>query len=301
MKLSVIIPVYKVEKTLDRCVESVLSQDYEDMEIILVDDGSPDLCPLLCDQWAAKDSRIRVVHKPNGGLSDARNAGIDIATGSLITFIDSDDFISPGTYKAVIGAVDDATDIIEYPVVLHYGAEKRQTTLRFDTVTYTDREEYWTEGRGYAHSYACNKIFRSSLFKGVRFPVGKVFEDVQTMPLLLQQARTVKTTDQGLYYYCENPDGITARATGEHLQTLLMGHLTHWDVTADDVYYLHVLNIQLDVCRLLGVRPVMPEKKISSCKNLERRLRRKACMLNVFGLTMLCTIYRTWGWLKRDR
>ena len=90
MKLSIIIPVYRVEATLDRCVKSVLKQDINDMEVILVDDGSPDGCPKMCDEWAEKDSRISVIHKENGGLSDARNAGIDVACGDYITFVDSE-------------------------------------------------------------------------------------------------------------------------------------------------------------------------------------------------------------------
>lgn len=90
-KISVIIPVYRVEATLARCVGSVLGQGVEAMEVILVDDGSPDLCPRLCDEWAARDGRVKVVHKPNGGLSDARNAGLAVATGELVTFVDSDD------------------------------------------------------------------------------------------------------------------------------------------------------------------------------------------------------------------
>jgi glycosyltransferase involved in cell wall biosynthesis len=89
--LSVIIPVYKVENTLDRCVKSVISQDVEDMEVILVDDGSPDSCPEMCDEWVRRDERIRVIHKENGGLSDARNAGIEESKGDVITFVDSDD------------------------------------------------------------------------------------------------------------------------------------------------------------------------------------------------------------------
>ena len=94
MKLSIVIPVYLVESTLKRCVESVLSQDVEDMEVILVDDGSPDNCPKICDEWGRKDNRIMVIHKENGGLSEARNAGIDIASGDFITFVDSDDLCS---------------------------------------------------------------------------------------------------------------------------------------------------------------------------------------------------------------
>lgn len=100
MKLTVIIPVYRVEATLDRCVESVVRQHVPEMEIILVDDGSPDKCPQICDEWAQKDTRIHVIHKSNGGLSDARNAALDIAKGEIITFVDSDDYLADNTYPA---------------------------------------------------------------------------------------------------------------------------------------------------------------------------------------------------------
>ena len=115
MKLSIVIPVYRVETTLDRCVESVVTQDYDDFEIILVDDGSPDRCPQLCDEWARRDPRISVIHKPNGGLSDARNAGIDVARGDFLTFIDSDDYIAPHTLSQLMPLTDEA-DLIEYPI-----------------------------------------------------------------------------------------------------------------------------------------------------------------------------------------
>ena len=92
--ISVIVPIYNVEKYLDKCVDSIINQTYKNLEIILVDDGSPDNCPQMCDDYAKKDSRIRVVHKENGGLSDARNAGMKVATGEYVSFIDSDDYIS---------------------------------------------------------------------------------------------------------------------------------------------------------------------------------------------------------------
>ena len=116
MKLSVIIPVYRVEATLDRCVESVLNQSFTELEVILVDDGSPDHCPELCDMWATKDSRITVIHQRNGGLSAARNAGINRAQGDYLTFIDSDDYIGEGTLEAVMSRLDDSIDLIEYPI-----------------------------------------------------------------------------------------------------------------------------------------------------------------------------------------
>ena len=103
--ISVIIPIYNVEAYLDECIASVIAQTYSNLEIILVDDGSPDNCPQMCDEWAAKDSRIRVIHKENGGLSDARNAGIDIATGEYIAFVDSDDWIEPEMYEIMLAAL----------------------------------------------------------------------------------------------------------------------------------------------------------------------------------------------------
>ena len=115
MLLSVIIPVYGVETTLDRCVESVLGQRMSDMEVILVDDGSPDRCPQMCDEWAQRDSRIKVIHKENGGLSDARNAGLDIATGDFLTFVDSDDWIDDGLYSQLLQQMGD-NDLQEYSI-----------------------------------------------------------------------------------------------------------------------------------------------------------------------------------------
>lgn len=102
--LSVIIPIYNVEPYLDRCMESIVNQTYKNLEIIMVDDGSPDNCPELCDQWQRKDVRIKVIHKKNGGLSDARNAGLDIASGEYIAFVDSDDFVDLDMYRSMIEA-----------------------------------------------------------------------------------------------------------------------------------------------------------------------------------------------------
>ena len=100
--ISVVVPVYKVEKYLDECVQSIVNQTHRNLEIILVDDGSPDRCPQLCDEWAEKDSRIRVIHQKNGGLSAARNAGLDVAKGDYIGFVDSDDYIAPDMYEQLL-------------------------------------------------------------------------------------------------------------------------------------------------------------------------------------------------------
>lgn len=285
MKLSVIIPVYQVESTLRRCVGSVVGQHVDDSEVILVDDGSTDSSPAICDELAKQCSNVRAIHKANGGLSDARNTGLDAATGDYVTFVDSDDYLAPGTYKAlmaVLGSHPDA-DLLEYPVLIDYGS-KRQRKLDLPDRAYSSAADYWLQGRAYAHSYACNKIFRRGLFSGVRFPKGRVFEDVHTLPLLLAHCRLVMTTRQGLYYYCFNASGITHSATGKELLDLLDGHMKYIDSGApvDARYYAHVLNIQMDVYEQADADPVLPVMPFwSTCK---------LTLLHIIGLKNLCKL-----------
>ena len=280
MKLSVIIPVYRVEDTLDRCVESVLGQCVDDMEVILVDDGSPDQCPAKCDLWAEKDARIRVIHKENGGLSDARNAGIDIAQGDYITFVDSDDYLEANTYKPLLQQLEDA-DILEYSIY---------NRLPLTDSTYTDMDEYWLTGHAYKHTYACNKIYRRKLFDTVRFPKGKVFEDAYTLPQLLKEVRKLKTTSCGFYHYCDNPQGITATATGQQLRQLLEAHLTN-GMPVDDTYYIHLLNIQIDVCEQTGNEPTLTPRRIDTTR-FRGSKKLKAIANNILGIKQLCKITR---------
>jgi len=292
MKLSIVIPVYRTESTLDRCMESVLGQSFADLEVILVDDGSPDRCPQMCDEWARRDRRVRVVHKPNGGLSDARNAGIDVATGELITFVDSDDFVGRNTYQQVVPLTQQA-DIVEYAIYWQYGSH-RQEMRTFPDMLYDNMQDYWLRGKAYEHTYACNKVFRRNLFSHVRFPKGVVFEDAATLPLLLEEARTVVTTHLGCYYYQANEQGITAKASGKELAMLLDSHAKTMTKWVDDVYYMHVLNIQLDVCELTNAKPLLPHRHINACqKGLNTRMRIKAFLLNLFGIKGLCRLVKT--------
>ena len=292
MKLSVIIPVYRTEATLDRCMESVLGQTFGDMEVILVDDGSPDLCPALCDDWAGRDARVRVIHQLNGGLSQARNAGLDVAQGEWVTFVDSDDHLERDTYAQVM-AVADGADMVEFPLWRFYGSQ-RQQRVSWTVADYTDMGLYWLQARGYEHCYAWNKVFRRELFQGVRFPAGRVFEDVATLPLLLAKARRVRMTDKGLYYYCDNPKGITAQATGHELEQLLEAHLGVVPKWLDDRYYMHVANIQLDVCRLTGQEPRLPRRRVSPlAAGLTMAERLKAIVINILGMKVLCHLNRT--------
>ncbi|MDD7318691.1 MAG: glycosyltransferase family 2 protein [Prevotella sp.] len=255
--LSIIIPVYKVEQTLERCLQSVASQGLEDCEVIMVDDGSPDGCGEICDRWAEKDSRFKVLHRSNGGLSAARNSGIERAVGDLLTFVDSDDYLAPGTLLPLLRRMqdDEAIDILEYDVVKHDG-NGMERSLGIGEAVWHDAAEYWFRGRAYAHAYSWNKIYRRAVFSAVRFPVGKNFEDVHILPLLLENAKgKVVTTSHGAYHYVENPKGITHNATNEDYRSLLDAHVRFLEGHRSEMcgndgnhfaeYYAHVLNIQI--------------------------------------------------------
>ena len=164
MKLSIIIPVYNVETTLNKCIESVVNQDFSNYELILVDDGSPDRCPQICDRWALKSEKISVIHKKNGGLSDARNAGIDVARGKYITFIDSDDYIGEHTFAPVMDYIarNPEVDILEYPAQLFYGSPNHHELAFPEETVYNNMEAYWFQGRAYQHTYQSRKQAPSS-------------------------------------------------------------------------------------------------------------------------------------------
>lgn len=296
MKLTIIIPVYKVEATLERCIESVVNQDFNDYELILVDDGSPDGCPAICDKWAIKDQRIQVIHKKNGGLSDARNAGLDIAQGDYITFIDSDDFIDTQTYTPLINYLENhpETDILEYPAILFYQSEQQQD-LRFPNQTvYHDMEDYWYQEKAYQHSYAWNKLYRKSLFDEARFPTGVVFEDICTLHKLLEKTQVLATINQGCYYYCFNPEGITATADGPALRMHLLHHISilnnsqHRDADFH-VYYFQVLNIQIDTYVATGDLPMLPDFKLNP-SYFEGSAKLKVILFNMLGVKQLCKL-----------
>lgn len=304
MKLSVVVPVYKVEDTLERCVESIVKQGVPDMEVILVDDGSPDGCPQLCEDIAAKNKCIRVIHKKNGGLSSARNAGIAIAKGEYITFVDSDDFVGEGTYIELLKILEKHSeyDILEFPVMDFYGSPK-QCLLKYENKSYSDMIEYWLKGRAYEHTYAWNKFYRRHLFDEVKYPEGLVFEDVWTMPLLLKHARCVATCDKGLYYYCLNENGITSTANEKHWKMLLDAHIAALKILdlprgLDFLrYYISIVNTQILVYEYNNRKVTMPKYKIGKemfsylrATDVDIRLKIKCIIIKIFNLNILCRL-----------
>jgi len=303
--LSIVVPVYRVERTLARCVQSIVDQKVADCEVILVDDGSPDGCPAMCDDWARRYDCITVIHKENGGLSDARNAGIAAATKDYVTFVDSDDFLSPDTLAPLMALLAEHADydIVEYPICMDRGGDDQSVTT-FRPQAYTDKWRYWLAEQAYNHTYACNKVFRRTLFfaeqsgiaeRGdVRFPVGRAFEDIATLPALLERARTVAVTDIGMYHYCVNPDGITMTAGGREWEQLLDAHLQvvgrmGIESVAEQVYYMTVVNIQLQTYKLTHRPPRLETRHVSRWWRMETPVMcAKAACLNIIGMKALC-------------
>lgn len=312
MKLSIIIPVYKVEHTLSQCIESVLTQSFTDYEILLIDDGSPDNCPQICDQWTEQDNRLKVIHKPNGGLSDARNVGIDRAQGEYITFIDSDDTIEKDTLSEIMNSftLHPVYQIIEYPVSVHHHSD-RAYILHFEEKGYTNLHDYWIIHKGYTHAYAWNKVYHRKLFTDIRFPVGKLFEDIITVAKLLKLSGNILTISRGRYNYYENKNGLTALAGKDDLKQLLLWHLQirreyiqpQNESTKNNIrathdrarYELYLVNIQLDIYRMGNTTPYFTDCHIPFgflfTQNLSIIMRGKALIIQLFGIKTLCRIH----------
>jgi glycosyltransferase involved in cell wall biosynthesis len=300
MKLSIIIPAYRVEATLDRCIESVLAQNIDDFEVILVDDGSPDNCPQMCDEWAQRDRRIRVIHKPNGGLGDARNAGVSVAQGEYVTFADSDDYLHPDTYPPLMQLLEDHPDydFVEYPVAVHYGST-RQSMLTFTDEFYDDINSYWTTQHTHRHCYVWNKIFKRHLFEGVLFPIGHFFDDANTFPRVLKKCHKVATSRQGLYYYCDNSKGLSGNADYRQLELLLTSQLNS-GMPIDDYCYMDLVNIQMDILEFGGESVILPRRRVRLA-SLKGKQKLKGFLLNILGIKRLCKLNKSIHSLKKSR
>lgn len=207
--VSVIVPVYKVEAYLDKCVRSILSQTYREMEVILVDDGSPDGCGRMCDEYAQKDSRVRVIHKKNGGLSDARNAGVKEAVGKYLLFVDSDDWIREDLIeKTVETAEQHSADIVQFD---YYCVENGREEVRTCSLP-ADRTLNLAEEKGLllAPPASWTKLFNREFYMktGCFFPEGLYFEDLGTTPLFFLAAERIVYLKEPLYYYLIRDNSI---------------------------------------------------------------------------------------------
>lgn len=212
-EISVIVPVYKVEPYLDRCVQSILRQTFRAFELILVDDGSPDGCPAMCDAWAKQDRRIRVLHKENGGLSSARNAGLAVATGRYISFVDSDDWIEPQMLEYLWNLLQahPEAQIAQCEAIISKDQTPAQAQPQEEIAVFdqTGMLDYFFRIHGEASNTAVwNKLYARDILQGFSF-VLTLNEDVEASYEFFQRASHMVVSNQKLYHYFVNNTGIT--------------------------------------------------------------------------------------------
>lgn len=220
--ISVIVPVYKVEDYLDQCVQSIVSQTYADLEIILVDDGSPDDCPAMCDAWAERESRIKVIHKKNGGLSDARNAGMAIARGEYLAFVDSDDWIESDILRLSLQcSKENNADIVAFGVDWIYSDHKENPHPLHAAVYYgTDNIVRTYFQSCMVRTTVWNKLYKSSILNDIRFPEGRLHEDEFFTYRVLAKANVAAVIDTIGYHYRQRSDSIMGTYNLRHLDAL---------------------------------------------------------------------------------
>ena len=254
-QISVIVPVYNVEKYLARCVDSILAQTYENLEVILVDDGATDRSGLICDEFASKDSRVKVIHKKNGGLSSARNAGLETAAGEYIAFVDSDDWIEPDAYAHMMqlmkkhqvklvcgGRYDVSGKTGERKVGL---CPKREEVISGEELA--GRIFLWAG----CDSSACDKLYHRSLLEHFRYPEGKVCEDVPVTYKIVLQAERVAMSDRPFYNYYHRAGSISMASAitektfhfSQHTEVIYPYIRDHHPAIAAQARYLRVRSL----------------------------------------------------------
>ncbi len=215
--ISIIIPIYKIEDCLERCLNSVLNQTYSNLEIILVDDGSPDRCPAICDEWAKRDKRIRVIHKHNAGVSAARNTGLDIAVGEYILFVDGDDYVAQNIVERLYEAVKNSgaeialCDFKKGTDAAAAFCEKEEEPEVIDKKTALARM-YDNDHSAFQYVVPWGKLYQRSLFDGIRYPSGKIFEDMYITHLLINRCNKIAVLNGKYCYYYQRKDSIVNRS-----------------------------------------------------------------------------------------
>lgn len=221
--ITVIIPVYNVEEYLRECIESILGQSYSNLEIILVDDGSTDCSGNICDYYSSIDSRVKVIHKENGGLSNARNVAIDVCVGEYITFVDSDDIIYQKyveyLYEQII---TNCADIASTNLFQFYDKKEIDVKIEYSSVTISNLEaaRKMLNVDGFS-SCACAKLYKRELFDDIRFPEGRLYEDYLTIYKVLSMAKRITLLNNKMYYYRQRPGSIMRSNCSDQTVTLI--------------------------------------------------------------------------------
>lgn len=242
--ISIIIPVYKVEKYLEKCIQSVINQTYENLQIILVDDGSPDNCGKICDEYAKKDHRIEVIHKSNGGLSDARNKGLEIAKGEYIGFVDSDDYIEADMYEVLYNLLKQYNADVSICNFYTVSQEKIAIKNADNGIKEYNRIEILKEILldNNIQSYAWNKLYKKELFDEIKYPVGKKYEDIGTTFYLLEKCNKVVVTGKPEYYYINRQDSIVNNVTETTITDYIELIMQRYDYIEENIKELSSYN-----------------------------------------------------------
>lgn len=274
MKLSIIVPIYNVAPYLRKCVDSLLAQDISDYEIILVDDGSPDECPQICDQYAERYSNIKVIHQANAGLSAARNSGIKVATGDYIMFVDSDDYLQPNVLGALLAQAErDNLDVLrfnyqnvneQYEVFLPFKDAKRDVDYSEDVV---DGETFLKKRLGPA-CYAVMFIVRREIVLQEQFTPNIYFEDTDWTPRMLINAQRVASTPMVVYNYLWRQGSITLPTEPQKREkvlrdkmSLLYGFKKQMQLVQDPIWFIWMTSFNtMKILNLLAARPSSERK-----------------------------------------
>ena len=278
MLISVIVPVYKVEKYLAQCMDSILSQTHKDLEIILVDDGSPDNCGAMCDEYAKRDSRVKVIHKANGGLSDARNVGLAVCTGDYISFVDSDDYIAPDLYELLATFAEKEDLDVAMCGMTRVESDRKWSSADFAPMILTDPNEMiyqiFVNPNRLSMPAVWAHIYRASRYKDLLFEKGRYMEDVYYTLPSIERACRFGIRCERKYFYNYRDDSITAvRERGKRTDDLIEG----WEKNAQYIREHYPKSIYAGEYRVwmsyLGVVDLLQGKDEEYCAEIAHLIR----------------------------
>ena len=276
-EISIIVPVYKVEKYLKKCVDSILAQTFSDFELILVDDGSPDNSGRICDDYAKKDARVRVVHKQNGGLSSARNAGIEVAKGKYLGFVDSDDYIAEDMYELLYKAI--IKEEADLSICGIYDVYEGKDPIIKPTIkkTVTAEEALLLILQGNIISvHAVNKLYKRELFSTIRYPEGKYHEDSFIIVDLLNQCHKVAIDSEQKYYYYHRLGSINTESFSEKqfefIEACVKSKIPEYFAFANVIPKCGLLDMSFKTNSILSDKQLGQTKYIPSTSDLEKVL-----------------------------
>lgn len=273
--ISVIVPIYNAEKYLDRCIKSIINQSYKNLEIILVDDGSSDKCDEICDEWAKKDKRIKVIHKKNSGVSDSRNAGLEIANGEYLSFVDSDDYVHKDFIKILYNlCIENNSDISVCEVCETNKDEDINNKIQKGIVRNIFPKSV-LEKKESLYFVVWNKLYKKSVFENVRYLKGKIHEDVAITYKLIYYSKKITITNAKLYFYFNAPGSIMRREFSKERFDILYGINDSYEFfmkNNEDKYAYFVLRDFLDnILQLYQQCSLLKEEKSEMKKKLRRK------------------------------